>query len=137
MQHFATNAQVQQQFNVNTTALISFTEFLNRAQVNNQSAYNYYPVHSFSRLADRHYEIVVKEVIPYLAKELKAAVRDEDSQKIQVYIRALGNLGHPQILAVFEPYLEGNVQVTPFQRLAMVRLFTSELIFLNVLQNIL
>lgn len=137
MQHFATNAQVQQQYNVNTTALISFTEFLNRAQVNNQSAYNYYPVHSFGRLADRHYEIVVKEVIPYLAKELKAAVRDEDSQRIQVYIRALGNLGHPQILAVFEPYLEGHVQVTPFQRLAMVRLSTSELLFLTVLQNIL
>lgn len=96
------------------------TEFLNNAQVNNQSAYNYYPVHSFGRLADRHYEIVVKEVIPHLAKELKQAVKDEDSQKIQVYVRSLGNLGHPQILAVFEPYLEGKIQVTPFQRLAMV-----------------
>lgn len=120
LQHFATNAQVQKQSNVNTTALISFTEFLNRAQVSNQSAYNYYPVHAFGRLADRHYEIVTKDVIPHLAKELKQAVKDEDSQKIQVYVRALGNLGHPQILAVFETYLEGKIQVTPFQRLAMV-----------------
>lgn len=120
LQHFATNAQVQKQSNVNTTALITVTEFLYRAQVNNRSAYNYYPVHSFGRLADRDYQIVIKEVIPYLAKELKQAVKDEDSQAIQVYVRALGNLGHPQILAVFEPYLEGQVQVTPFQRLAMV-----------------
>lgn len=100
--------------------MISLTEFLNRAQVNNRSAYNYYPVHSFGRLADRHNEIVTKDVIPYLAKELKQAVKDEDSKKIQVYVRALGNLGHPQILAVFENYLEGKIQVTTFQRLAMV-----------------
>ncbi len=120
IQHFATNEQVQKQYNVNATALITFTEFLNRAQVNNHSAYNYYPVHAFGRLANRHYEIVSKEVIPYLAKELKQAVKEEDSLKIQVFVRALGNLGYPEILAVFEPYLEGQMQVTPFQRLGMV-----------------
>jgi len=63
---------------------MSFTEFMNRAQVNNHSAYNYYPVHSFGRLAPSDNEIVTKQVIPYLAKELKQAVKDEDSQKIQV-----------------------------------------------------
>lgn len=93
---------------------------MNRAQVNNQSAYNYYPVHIYGRLADRHSDIVTKHVIPYLAKELQQAVKDEDSQKVLVNVRALGNLGHQQILSVFEPYLEGEVQVTPFQRLAMV-----------------
>lgn len=99
---------------------MALTNFLNRAQVNNQSAYNYYPVHSFGRLSDRDNKIVTDEVIPYLARELKHAVRDEDSQKIQTYIRALGNLGHPKILSIFEAYLEGQVLDTDFQRLAIV-----------------
>lgn len=99
---------------------MALTNFLNNAQVNNQSAYNYYPVHSFGRLSDRNNKIVRDEVIPHLARELKQAVKDEDSQKIQTYIRALGNLGHPKILSVFEPYLEGQVPVTDFQRLAIV-----------------
>lgn len=108
------------QQNVNTTALMALTNFLNRATVNKKSAYNYYPVHSFGRFNDRNNKIVRDEVIPYLARELKQAVKNEDSLKIQVYIRALGNLGHPNILNVFEPYLEGQVLVTDFQRLAMV-----------------
>lgn len=99
---------------------MALTDFLNRAQVNNQSAYNYYPVHSFGRLNDRNNKIVRDEVIPHLARELKQAVKDEDSHKIQTYIRALGNLGHPKILSVFEPYLEGQVLVTDFQRMAIV-----------------
>ncbi len=99
---------------------MALTNFLNRAQVNNQSAYNYYPVHAFGRLSDRNNKIVRDEVIPYLARELKDAVKAEDSQNIQTYIRALGNLGHPKILSVFEPYLEGKVPVTDFQRLAIV-----------------
>lgn len=108
------------QHNVNTTALMAVTNFLYRATVNRDSAYNYYPVHSFGRMNDRNNKIVRDEVIPYLARELKEAVKAEDSIKIQVYTRALGNLGHPQILNVFEPYLEGQVLVTDFQRLAMV-----------------
>lgn len=99
---------------------MAVTDLLNRAQVNNQSAYNYYPVHSFGRLSDRNNKIVVDEVIPYLARQLKQAVKDEDSSNIQTYIRLLGNLGHPKILSVYEPYLEGQVPVTDFQRLAIV-----------------
>lgn len=99
---------------------MALTNFLNRAQVNNQSAYNYYPVHSFGRLSDRNNKIVRDDVIPYFARQLKQAVKDQHNDKIQTYIRALGNLGHPEILSVFEPYLEGQVLITDFQRLAMV-----------------
>lgn len=120
MQHFATSGVVQKQANVNTTALIALTRFLNQAQVNNQSSYNYYPVQSYGRLADRDNQIVTHEVIPYLAQELKQAVKQENTPRIHVLIRSLGNLGHPQILNVFEPYLEGKVQISDFQRLAMV-----------------
>lgn len=111
---------MQKQNEVNATALISLTQFLNRAQVNNQSSYNYYPVHAFGRLADRDAKIVPRDVIPYLKEQLKQAVKQEQSQKIQVLIRSLGNLGHPDILGVFEPLLEGKTQVSDFQRLAIV-----------------
>lgn len=99
---------------------MALTQFLNQAQVNNQSAYNYYPVHSFGRLADRNNRIVRDDVIPFLAKQLADAVKAEDSHKTLVFIRALGNLGHPKILAAFEPYLEGQKPVSDFQRTAIV-----------------
>lgn len=99
---------------------MALTQFLNQAQVNNQSAYNYYPVHSFGRLTDRNNRIVRDDVIPFMAKQLSDAVKAEDSHKTLVFIRALGNLGHPKILSAFEPYLEGQKQVSDFQRTAIV-----------------
>jgi Lipoprotein amino terminal region. len=55
-----------------------------------------------------------------LANKLKEATRNQDSLKAQVYIKALGNLGHTAVLAVFKPYLEGKAPATNFQRLSMV-----------------
>uniref|UniRef100_T1E7I6 Putative vitellogenin-a1 n=1 Tax=Anopheles aquasalis TaxID=42839 RepID=T1E7I6_ANOAQ len=118
-----TSSTVQHQEYLNVTALISYCDFLNRAQVNNQSAYNYYPVHSFGRLADEDYKIVAHKVVPWLSHQLREAVKAGDSIKVQVYIRCLGHLGHPEILNVFEPYLEGKIPVTHFQRLAMIVAF--------------
>uniref|UniRef100_A0A2M4B8F5 Putative vitellogenin-a1 n=1 Tax=Anopheles marajoara TaxID=58244 RepID=A0A2M4B8F5_9DIPT len=118
-----TSNTVQHQEYLNVTALISYCDFLNRAQVNNQSAYNYYPVHSFGRLADEDYKIVAHKVVPWLSHQLREAVKAGDSVKVQVYIRCLGHLGHPEILNVFEPYLEGKIPVTHFQRLAMIVAF--------------
>lgn len=99
---------------------MSLTRFLNMAQVNNQTARNNYPVNSFGRLADRNNRMVVDEVIPHLAKKLNEAVLRKDSPNVLVFVRALGNLAHPDVLSVFEPYLEGKKPVTDFQRLAMV-----------------
>lgn len=102
------------------TALLALTRFLNMAQVNNRTAHLNYPVNSFGRLADRNSRIVVDEVIPYLSKQLSDAVEKGDAPNVLVYVRALGNLGHSAVLSVFEPYLEGKVIVSDFQRLAMV-----------------
>ncbi|XP_065076691.1 vitellogenin-A1-like [Ochlerotatus camptorhynchus] len=115
-----TSDVVQHQDNLNVTALISYSDFVNQAHVSNRSAYNYYPVFSFGRLADADYKIIEHKLVPWLAHHLREAVHHEDSVKIQVYIRTLGNLGHPQILSVFEPYLEGKIQITDYQRLAMI-----------------
>jgi hypothetical protein len=105
---------------LNTTAILSFTALVRKAQVNNDTAHNRYPVHSFGRLSPKNSTVVAKTYIPYLASQLKQAVKKGDSPKIQVYIRALGNTAHPKILEVFEPYLEGEEDMSDFQRLVIV-----------------
>lgn len=71
-------------------------------------------------MASKNYRIVQRQVIPYLSHKLNLASQNEDSEKMLTYIRALGNLGHPAILNVVEPYLEGKMPTTEFQRLAIV-----------------
>lgn len=51
---------------------------------------------------------------------LKNSVKEADSHKIQVYIRALGNIGHPNILSIFKPFLESKSPISKFQRLLIV-----------------
>lgn len=116
----ATKSEVIKQQYLNTTAILAFTDLVRRAQVNNATAHNYYPVHSFGRLSPKNTPAVEREYIPYLARALKHAVSQADSHQIQVYIRALGNVAHPRILSVFEPYLEGKESMSNFQRLLIV-----------------
>ncbi|XP_046405787.1 vitellogenin-A1-like [Ischnura elegans] len=116
----ATSPEVTKQPLLNSTAILSFANLARKAQVNNVTAHNLYPVHAFGRLSPINPKAVAEEYIPYMAKHLRAAVKDGDSHKIQVYIRALGNLGHPKILSVFEPYLEGKEPMSTFQRTLMV-----------------
>lgn len=117
----ATSELVQKQKYLNSTALYALTGFLNRAQVNNHSVHSYYPVQSFGPESfNKKNQIVSRKVIPYLSHNLKAAVDADDSYKVLVYIRAIGNLGHPEILNVFEPYIEGKYPISDFQRLAIV-----------------
>lgn len=117
---FATSEGTQKEAFLNSTALQSLCSFLRYTQVSNHSAYSYYPTHAFGRLAGKNYRIVQRQVIPYLSHKLNLASQNEDSEKMLAYIRALGNLGHPAILNVFEPYLEGKMPTTEFQRLAIV-----------------
>lgn len=116
----ATSEMVQKQKFLNATALHSLANFLRQSQVSNHSAYSFYPTHAFGRMASKSYRIVQRQVIPYLAHKMNIASQNEDSEKMLTYIRALGNLAHPAILSVFEPYLEGKMPTTEFQRLAIV-----------------
>lgn len=101
-------------------AIIAFSELVYNAQVSRKGVYNYYPVYTFGRLTSKRDQAVTEYYIPYLEKELKKAVESGKSTVIQTYIMALGNIGHPKILPVLEPYLEGKVEVTVFQRTLMV-----------------
>lgn len=117
---FATSENTQKQNYLNVTALRSLSSFLRQSQVSNHSAYSFYPTHAFGRMASKNYRIVQRKLIPYLAHKMNLASQTEDSERMLSYIRALGDIGHPAILNVFEPYLEGKMPITEFQRLAIV-----------------
>lgn len=111
---------MQAQNYLNTSAILSFSDLLRRAHVDSQSAHHRYPVHLSGAQSYNHHAVVGEQYIPYLARQLENAINQEDSIKVQVYIRALGNTAHPKILAIFEPYLEGARKLTTFQRFLMV-----------------
>ena len=116
----ATNRKVINEPFLNSTAILSFTELVRLGQINSNTRHNRYPVHAFGRMVSKDDSAVTEEYIPYLTRELRNAIKDVSSPRIQTYILALGNTGHPKILAVFEPYLEGKEQVSVFQRTMMV-----------------
>lgn len=118
---FATKPEVKSHSVLNVSALLSLSELVGDVYINKQYSINQYPVDIFglfSTSVGRRF--VLSEYIPYLTGELRKAVADADSHKIQVYISALGLIGHPSILSAYEPYLEGTEQMSQFQRVHMV-----------------
>lgn len=111
---------MRNQANLNTSAIFAFTNLVRMSQVNKESMHNRYPVHTFGRLSPKNEKSVVEEYIPYFNQQLEKAIQEEDSHRIQVYVRALGNMAHPKILRVFEPYLEGKRPMTTFQRTLVI-----------------
>ncbi|XP_046405328.1 vitellogenin-like [Ischnura elegans] len=116
----ATSPEVTKQPLLNSTAMLSFANLACKAQVSKTSARRSFPVYAFGLLSPINPREITEEYIPYMAKQLRLAVKDGDSHKMQVYIQALGNLAHPMILGAFEPYLEGKVPMSTFQRTLMV-----------------
>ena len=111
------NPDVKAQMKVNTTALLAFTDLLRRAAVDHEYIHNNYPTHE---LGPKMNLTSLDKYITYFVNELDNAFMVNDSPVIQTYIRALGNIGHPDILPVFHPYLESIKNATKFQRLLMV-----------------
>lgn len=105
---------------LNSTAVISFSDILREVAVNNQSSKLRYPVYINGRMVPKDFRPLTKKYIPYLGKELQEAIKEGNSPKIQVYIRALGKIAHPNILHYFEPYLEGQRNISHYQRLLVV-----------------
>lgn len=103
-----------------SAAIIALSELIHNAQVNKRTIHNNYPVHTFGRLTSKRDRSVQDEWIPHLSRELKKAVENRDSIMIQTLIVALGKIGDPKILSVFEPYLEGKQPMTTFQRTMIV-----------------
>ncbi|XP_050356948.1 vitellogenin-like [Nymphalis io] len=116
----AMSPEVTQQTYLNSSALIAATKFINMGQVNNETSHRFYPSHMYGRMARKHDTFVVDEVLPRLSAVLKHAIEQGDSHKSQVYVKAIGNLGHRAILDVFAPYLEGKTQVSTYLRTQIV-----------------
>ncbi|XP_017778650.1 PREDICTED: vitellogenin-like [Nicrophorus vespilloides] len=113
--------QIKSQAILNDTALLSFTTLVRKVYVNKHVSHNQFPVHSFGKFrTESGKRFVEQEVIPELKQQLQQAIQSADSHKILVFVRALGNVAHESILAIFEPYLEGHKQVSQFQRFHMV-----------------
>lgn len=118
--NLALSSEVREQQYLNSTLLIAATKFINMGQVNNWTASSYYPSHMYGRLARKHDNFVHEEILPRLSEGLKQAIEQGNSRKAQVYIKAIGNLGHRSILRVFAPYLEGRIQVSTYLRALIV-----------------
>lgn len=113
--------QVLEQPHLNQSSLLAYTRLAHDVYVNQWDSHNKYPVHSFGRFRTNQGKRFLKnEVISYLTQQLNEAITNADTEKIHVYIRALGNVGHQRILEAFEPYLEGRKQASQFQRVLMV-----------------
>nr|XP_012139910.1 PREDICTED: vitellogenin-like isoform X2 [Megachile rotundata] len=112
----ATHPQVTQTALLNVTAITAFSELLFLSQGNDKSIYKFYPVHTTDRPSEEQYLDIVNKYIPYLGVQLKKAVDDDDSARIQTYIVALGTIGMYEVLPVFEPFLTGREKMTAFQK---------------------
>ncbi|XP_011879089.1 PREDICTED: uncharacterized protein LOC105568228 [Vollenhovia emeryi] len=113
-----TDEQVRKQKCLNTIAPLAFADLIRHIQSNKASSY--YPVYSFGRMVPKNDRALLQTYIPYMAIQLKKAIEEGDNPRIQTYIMALGNFGHPKVLSIFEPYLEGSAPMSKFQRLMMV-----------------
>nr|AVH84908.1 vitellogenin [Harmonia axyridis] len=106
---------------LNETVLFTFSELAHNVYVDRNFSHREYPTHAFGKFYTTAGRTFIKEeVIPYITKQMKEAISNGDSRKINTYIRALGQIGDRQILYAFEPYLEGKIPCSQFQRLLMV-----------------
>ena len=102
------------------SALLSFADLVRNAVVDKRKAHNLYPVHSFGRMFSKQNTDLFKIYIPHLTRELRSAMKEGSSPKIQTHIIALGKIAHPKVLAAFEPFLEGKEPSSKHQRFLMV-----------------
>ncbi|KAL6445373.1 hypothetical protein ACFW04_002286 [Cataglyphis niger] len=99
---------------LNVSAPLALAELIHNVQHDKK----YYPVQSFGRMIPP--SNVLEELISYFAEQLKEAIHENNSPRVQTYILALCSTGHPKVISVLEPYLEGLQGLTKFQRLMMV-----------------
>jgi len=119
-QNIVVDQNVQQQEFVNKVAPLAFSELVRNAQVHKKHSQNTYPIYNFGKLDPETDKAVTENYIPYLEKQLHKCIKEGDNAQAQAYIVALGNFGHPKILRVFEPYLEGQQKVSTYLRTLMV-----------------
>lgn len=96
------------------------SNLLRHAQVNRITEHNRFPVYVFGTFHKELEQVVVNEIIPYLTRCLQESTSASNDQYTLLYLRALGNIAHPEILNVYEECLKSGVKLTQFQRTALV-----------------
>ncbi|KAF7268464.1 hypothetical protein GWI33_018354 [Rhynchophorus ferrugineus] len=115
------NSRIMEEEKLNQTAVLAYCNLLYRVYMNRNESHSQYPVHSFGSFNSREGRKYVREtVIPYYKQQLDRAISEGQSNKIHLFITALGDIGDRDILSAFKPYLEGTKQCSQFQRMLMV-----------------
>lgn len=118
---FVFNKEVQDEPVLNASAILSYSELVNRVYVSKEDSHNEYPVHAFGSFRTKQgKEFVQNTYLPRLGKRLDEAVAQGDATRIHIYIKALTLVGHPEILSYFQPYLEGEKPMSTYQRYLIV-----------------
>nr|QDP42284.1 Vitellogenin 3 [Agasicles hygrophila] len=113
--------KVQSQDILNDTALIQFTDLIRRVYINKEESKRRYPTKSFESFRTEEGELfIIHEVLPYLKEQLAKAMERDETHRIHVLVRSIGNTGTYRFLPIFEPFLEGKKPASQFQRLLMV-----------------
>nr|QDP42282.1 Vitellogenin 1 [Agasicles hygrophila] len=118
-----TNSAVTDQWPLNETAIFAFTELTRKIYFEKQLSFfeTHYPINAFEQIRDKEGLKLIREtVIPHFSQQLDKAVGTANTNNIHVFIRALGDIGEPEILKSFEDYLEGKKHCSQYQRTLMV-----------------
>lgn len=121
-QDLAFSPEVVNERFVSNSAVLALGDMLRRAQVNKHIFHSRYPTYTFGPMAAKNNHIL-REYTDKISELLREAFAQEDKPRIQLFIRAIGNLGHPKALEILAQYLENKgdkQQLTEFQRLLIV-----------------
>lgn len=107
---------------VKTTATLALSTLLHQACVNAKIRNTRYPVAMYGLFCDA--KIVENEFYPYFVEQLEKYVESENKEDTHwkdVYMTALGNIGHPKIIPVVQKLMDKIVN--PFIRVKVVLMF--------------
>ncbi|KAF5294837.1 hypothetical protein FQA39_LY00321 [Lamprigera yunnana] len=118
---FSKNPQILTTAVLNETVIVGYASLVRKVYVDEMYSSDQYPAYNYGRFhTPTARKFVVQKYIPYLEKILEDAITRNDFPRVQVYVSALGYVGHREVLRVFRSYFNGSKFATPFQRLQMV-----------------
>jgi hypothetical protein len=95
----------QHQKQVKTTAVLALSTLLYQACVNTRIRNTRYPVALYGQFCDA--QVVANDFLPYYKRQLQRFLKDESDNHWQaVYLVALGNIGHPQVIPIVQEILD-------------------------------
>lgn len=116
----AKGEKVMSEWPLNDTIVLSFSQFVRQVYIDEKHSAVQFSGKTLKQIRfPEALEFIKQRVVPFFAEQLHSAIAEAKTHKIHVYIRVLGNIGHPQILVAFKPYLNGEKHVSQYQRLLM------------------